>query len=56
VTLMIGTIISGIIGYISIWFLLRYLRTHTTGLFVAYRLIVGIAILVALMSGRLGPL
>src|SRR2546421_79910 len=38
--LAIGTIVSGIIGYMSIWFLLRFLRTHTTGIFIGYRLIV----------------
>jgi undecaprenyl-diphosphatase len=55
-TLIIGTVISGIVGYLSIWFLLRYLRTHTTGVFIGYRLIVGIAILVMLFSGRLSAL
>src|SRR6266487_3227218 len=51
--LAFGTIVSGIIGYISIWFLLHYLRTHTTGIFIAYRLIVGSAILFMVFSGRL---
>ena len=55
-TLMFGTVISGIVGYLSIWFLLRYLRTHTTGVFIGYRLIVGIAILIMLFSGRLSAL
>src|SRR5438445_7919830 len=54
--LLMGTIVSGIIGYCSIWFLLRYLRTHTTGIFIAYRLIVGVAILFMLASGRLSAL
>jgi undecaprenyl-diphosphatase len=55
-TLAVGTIISGIVGYASIWFLLRYLRTHTTGVFIAYRLIVGGAILIMLATGRLSGL
>jgi len=55
-TLLMGTIVSGIIGYCSIWFLLRYLRTHTTGIFIAYRLIVGLAILFMLVTGRLSAL
>ena len=46
-TLAVGTIVSGIVGYASIWFLLRYLRTHTTGVFIGYRLLVGGAILSA---------
>lgn len=56
VTLAVGTIISGIVGYLSIWFLLRFLRTHTTGVFIGYRLIVGGAILIMLFMGRLSAL
>jgi undecaprenyl-diphosphatase len=55
-TLAVGTIISGIVGYASIWFLLRYLRTHTTGVFIGYRLLVGGAILIMLLNGRINPL
>jgi len=55
-SLAFGTIVSGIVGYASIWFLLRYLRTHTTGVFIGYRLIVGIAILIMLFGGRISPL
>lgn len=56
VTLGAGTIVSAVVGYASIWFLLRFLRTHTTGVFIGYRLIVGAAILVMLFTGRLTPL
>src|SRR6266571_3380274 len=55
-TLAIGTIVSGIVGYASIWFLLRFLKTHTTGVFIGYRLLVGGAILIMLFSGRLNAL
>jgi len=55
-TLAVGTVVSGIVGYASIWFLLRYLKTHTTGIFIGYRLIVGIAILILLFSGRISGL
>lgn len=51
VPLVVATIVSGIVGYLSIWFLLRFLRTHSTGIFIVYRLIVGVAILVALVGG-----
>jgi undecaprenyl-diphosphatase len=50
-SLAVATIVSGIVGYASIWFLLRYLRTHSTGVFIAYRLIVGGLILAALFKG-----
>jgi undecaprenyl-diphosphatase len=56
ITLLLGTIVSAIVGYASIWFLLRFLRTHTTGVFIGYRLIVGVAILIMLFNGRISPL
>src|SRR5882672_301088 len=49
--LIVATIVSGLVGYASIWFLLRYLRTHSTGLFIVYRVIVGAAIIFALLGG-----
>ena len=49
--LIVATIVSGVVGYASIWFLLRFLRTHSTGVFVVYRLIVGAAIIFALLGG-----
>ena len=55
-TLAVGTIVSGIVGYASIWFLLRFLKTHTTGVFIGYRLIVGGAILIMLFTGRISGL
>lgn len=55
-TLAVGTIVSAVVGYASIWFLLRFLRTHTTGVFIGYRLIVGVAVLIMLFTGRISPL
>src|ERR1051325_19728 len=49
--LIIATIVSGVIGYASIWFLLRYLRTHSTGVFIVYRFVLGAVILIALIGG-----
>jgi undecaprenyl-diphosphatase len=50
-SLAVATIVSGVVGYASIWFLLRYLRTHSTALFIVYRVIVGGLILAALSVG-----
>jgi undecaprenyl-diphosphatase len=50
-SLVVATVVSGVVGYASIWFLLRYLRTHSTGVFIVYRVIVGALILVALTAG-----
>lgn len=49
--LVVATIVSGAVGYASIWFLLRFLRTHSTGVFIVYRVIVGGLILAALAAG-----
>ena len=49
--LIVATIVSGVVGYASIWFLLRFLRTHSTGIFIAYRLVIGAAIIFALLGG-----
>ncbi len=43
--LLVGTIVSGIVGYLSIWFLLAFLRKHSTAIFIIYRIILGITIL-----------
>ena len=50
-SLAVATVVSGVVGYASIWFLLRYLRSHSTSIFIVYRVFVGIAILVALAMG-----
>src|SRR5258705_9908886 len=49
--LLVATVASGIVGYASICLLLRFLRTHSTGVFIVYRLLVGAAILFALAGG-----
>lgn len=49
--LVVATVVSGAVGYASIWFLLRFLRTHSTGVFIVYRVIVGGLILGALAFG-----
>ena len=39
---IVATAISGIVGYLSIAFLLKYLRTHSTYLFIMYRIMLGV--------------
>ena len=50
-SLAVATVVSGLVGYASIWFLLRFLRTHSTGVFIGYRFLVGGSILLALAGG-----
>jgi undecaprenyl-diphosphatase len=44
---IVGIVVSGIIGYLAIAFLMRYLQTHNTFLFVYYRIALGIVVLLA---------
>ncbi|MCI0665370.1 MAG: undecaprenyl-diphosphatase UppP [Acidobacteria bacterium] len=43
--LVVATIVSGIVGYASIAFLINYLRKHSTKIFIIYRLIAGAIVL-----------
>jgi len=47
---IIGIVASGIVGYLAIAFLMRYLQTHNTYLFVIYRIALGIVVLLAFWS------
>jgi undecaprenyl-diphosphatase len=49
--LIVATVVSGIVGYLSIAFLLDYLKKHTTYIFIGYRFIVGAALLYLLLEG-----
>ena len=52
----VASAVSAVSGYLAIAFLLRYLRTHTTHLFVWYRLALGALLLALLASGHLAHL
>ncbi len=43
--LAVSVVVSGITGYLAIAFLLRYLQRHSTGVFIAYRILLGAALL-----------
>ncbi|MDH4221051.1 MAG: undecaprenyl-diphosphate phosphatase, partial [Candidatus Aminicenantes bacterium] len=46
--LFVGTTVSALVGYAAIWGLLKYLRTHSTLVFVLYRIVIGVFILILL--------
>jgi len=56
VPLIIGTVVAGIIGYLSIWVLLSYLKKHSTAVFIIYRIILGTVLLILLWRGVIDPL
>lgn len=53
--LVVSTIVSGIVGYLSIAFLMTFLQTHSTFLFVGYRIVLGVTILLLLKLGKVMP-
>ena len=46
VNVVVATLVSGIVGYASIALLLQYLKTHTTYVFIFYRIALGVLLLV----------
>jgi undecaprenyl-diphosphatase len=53
--LLAGTVVAGVVGYLSIWFLLSFLRKNSTAIFIGYRVILGVIILVLLWRGVISP-
>ena len=51
--LAVATVVSGIVGYASIAFLLRYLKRHTMWVFIVYRLILGATLVGLAAAGKL---
>jgi len=53
--LIVATVVAAVVGYISIWFLLAFLRRNSTGVFIIYRIILGTVLLVLLWQGIISP-
>jgi undecaprenyl-diphosphatase len=49
------TVVSGVVGYLAIAWLLAYLRKRTLYVFVVYRLLLGGLLLWLLQTGRIQP-
>jgi undecaprenyl-diphosphatase len=49
----IATLAAFVVGYASIAFLLRYLTSHTTVLFVVYRVVLGVVVLALVAGGAI---
>jgi undecaprenyl-diphosphatase len=52
-SIIVAIVVAFISGYASIWFLLRYLKTHTTHVFIYYRYVLGAVMIALLASGWL---
>ncbi|HET7712065.1 MAG TPA: undecaprenyl-diphosphatase UppP [Thermoanaerobaculia bacterium] len=51
VPILVATLVAFVSGYASIAFLLRYLRTHSTHIFIYYRYVLGAVMIVLLLTG-----
>jgi undecaprenyl-diphosphatase len=51
--LLVATTLAFLVGYASIAFLLRYLTSHSTGIFVAYRVGLGVLVLALTSAGTI---
>ena len=51
----IATIAAAVSGYLTIEFLLRFLKTNTTFVFVFYRIIIGITIFILIGMNLINP-
>lgn len=49
--MLVASVVAFISGWASIWFLLRYLRTHTTHVFIYYRYVLGAVLAIMLLTG-----
>jgi undecaprenyl-diphosphatase len=53
--LILATVVAGFVGYLAIAFLIGFLKKHTTGVFIVYRIGLGILLLVLLAMKQLPP-
>lgn len=52
---LVAMIVAGITGYLSIWFLISFLRKYSLSIFIGYRLVLGLAIVGLLYFGIVSP-
>ena len=51
--IVVSIVVAFISGYASIWFLMRYLKTHTTHIFIYYRYVLGAVMIALLLTHRI---
>jgi undecaprenyl-diphosphatase len=51
VPFLVGMVTAALSGLAAIWFVLAYLKRHNFNLFVLYRIVVGVAVLVLIVAG-----
>ncbi|MDX6595455.1 MAG: undecaprenyl-diphosphatase, partial [Solirubrobacterales bacterium] len=51
---VVATLVAFVTGYVAIAWLIRYLGTHTLGIFVVYRIALGVIVLALTATGAIG--
>lgn len=51
----LATVVSFVVGYAAIAWLLRFLATHSTNIFVIYRVALGLVVIALLLTGHVEP-
>ena len=54
-TLIIATITSAVSGYLTIEFLLKFLRKNSTFVFIVYRIVIGVVIIILILNNVIQP-
>lgn len=55
VPLAVATVVAGVVGYAAIWFLMSWLQRRSTNVFIVYRVILGVVLLLLLSGGYIDP-
>lgn len=55
VSLTVGTLVSAVVGYVAVAWLMHFLKRYSLGVFVAYRLIFGALLLALVVAGAVPP-
>jgi len=55
VPLVVATVVAGVVGYAAIWFLMSWLQRRSTNVFIIYRVILGVVLLLLLSGGYINP-
>jgi undecaprenyl-diphosphatase len=45
IDLVVGLVVSAVVSYVAIAWMLKYLKNHATWIFVAYRVLFGVAVI-----------
>lgn len=53
INLLIATVVSGVVGYYAIAFLIHFLKTRSNLIFIIYRIVLAVIILFLLWTGKL---